>query len=83
MIEKYGKEQGYRLSLSAMAYAQTGSSWECRDCIILDHDEYFEKLRECGMTFEPDDYIAIPQHKLNPPETLFEEAKNRNKKWLL
>jgi len=83
MIEKYGREEGHRLSISAMAYDQSGSSRECRDCIVLDDDEYFDKLRECGNTFDPDDYIAIPQHELNPPETLFEEAKNRNKKWLL
>jgi hypothetical protein len=48
MIEKYGREEGDRLSFSAMAYGQIGSSWECRDCIILDHDGYFEKRRSVG-----------------------------------
>ena len=48
MIRKYGREEGSRLSFLAMAYGQIGSSWECRDCIILDNDGYFEKRREVG-----------------------------------
>jgi hypothetical protein len=47
MVKVYGKEKGEKLYWSAMAYAATGSSWECRDCAVLDEDEYFEKLKEC------------------------------------
>lgn len=45
MIEKYGDETGRHLYWADQAYSQTGSSWECRDCAVLDTDEYFEKIR--------------------------------------
>lgn len=45
MIDKFGKENGEKLHLIAECYACTGSSWECRDCICLDNDEYFEEMR--------------------------------------
>ena len=46
MIKKYGKEKGENFYWSCQAYCQTGSSWECRDCAVLDESEYFEKFRE-------------------------------------
>jgi len=44
-IEKYGQEKGKRLYYDGQLYGCIASSWECRDCIVLDLDEYFEKLR--------------------------------------
>jgi hypothetical protein len=46
LITKYGKERAEKISLLVEAWDQTGASWECRDCIILDDDEYFEKLNQ-------------------------------------
>ena len=46
LITKYGKERAEQISISVEAWAQTGASWECRDCFVLDHDEYFEKLNQ-------------------------------------
>ena len=46
MLKVYGKEKGEKLYWSGMASGQTCSSWECRDCAVLDEDEYFEKLNE-------------------------------------
>jgi hypothetical protein len=43
MKEKYGKEKGKNLYLSYMAYTQIISSWECKDCLGLGLDEYWEK----------------------------------------
>ena len=45
-IAKFGKDKGKELFLAGMAYGQVGSSWECRDCAVLDLDEYFEKLSQ-------------------------------------
>jgi hypothetical protein len=45
-IAKYGKEKGEELLMAVYAHGQMGQSWECRDCIVLDLDEYFEKLRK-------------------------------------
>ena len=44
MIEEYGEEETERIILLVHAAGCTGSSWECRDCIVLDVYEYFEKL---------------------------------------
>jgi hypothetical protein len=44
MINKYGKEKGESLYYTMMLWDQTGSSWECRDCSILDEDEFFIRL---------------------------------------
>lgn len=43
-INKFGEEKGKRLYLRGQANGCISASWECRDCIILDGDEYFEKL---------------------------------------
>ena len=46
MIDRYGTEKGKRLYYTDMAFHSVGKSWECRDCAILDHNEYHEKLRQ-------------------------------------
>jgi hypothetical protein len=44
--DKYGAEKGESLYWAAQAYDCIGASWECRDCIVLNHDEYFGKPRQ-------------------------------------
>lgn len=46
LIAKYGKEKGEMLSLAVEAYGCVGANWLCRDCIVLDEDDYFEKLNQ-------------------------------------
>jgi hypothetical protein len=43
LIQKHGAEEGERLSGIIESYSMYGSSWECRDCIVLGEDEWFEK----------------------------------------
>jgi rubredoxin len=45
-IAKFGEDKGEELYWAGLAYDQVGASWECRDCAVLDLDEYFEKLKE-------------------------------------
>lgn len=45
-ISNFGEEKGEALLLSLLAYRSTESSWECRRCIILHENEYFEKLAQ-------------------------------------
>jgi hypothetical protein len=40
---KHGPEKGTILSGRIECYSQIESSWECRDCAVLDEYEYFEK----------------------------------------
>jgi hypothetical protein len=42
----FGKEIGKRYYFLMLAYLQTRSSWEFRDCAILDEGEYFKKRQE-------------------------------------
>jgi hypothetical protein len=44
MIKIYGKERGKRYLFAVEAFSMVGSSWECRDCAILEGDEYFDQL---------------------------------------
>jgi hypothetical protein len=46
MIKIYGKEKGQQYLNAVYAYGCIGSSWECRECIVLDEDEYFEQFEE-------------------------------------
>jgi hypothetical protein len=46
MINKYGKEKAEAMYWALQAHGCVGSSWECRDCMVLDMDEYFEKLEQ-------------------------------------
>lgn len=45
-IANYGEDEMKRLDKIFEVFNQVGTSWECRDCIVLDDDEYFEKLRQ-------------------------------------
>ena len=45
-IANYGEEKGKRLYWAGQLHGSIGKSWECRDCALLDEDEYFEKLRQ-------------------------------------
>ncbi len=44
LIEKYGEEKGNDLNIMGYGSSTVSASWECRDCIVLDEKEYFEKL---------------------------------------
>ena|SRR5208337_4839460 len=44
-IERYGEEEGNELYNVAQDVDGSGS-WECRDCIVLEDEEYFEKKRQ-------------------------------------
>jgi len=46
MIDKFGKKKAEELCFTAEAYNCVGASWECRNCICLGTNEYFEKLHE-------------------------------------
>jgi hypothetical protein len=46
LINKYGETDGKNISLNAQLWDCVESSWECRDCIVLDTDEYFERYAE-------------------------------------
>ena len=43
---KYGGRKGKRLYDKGRSYRALSPSSECRDCIVLDEDEYFEKLEQ-------------------------------------
>ncbi len=43
MIDKYGGKKGEELSAADFYHHKVLSFWECRDCVVLDMDEYFEK----------------------------------------
>jgi hypothetical protein len=81
MISKYGKHRAKQFSFSVQLHTSEGKSWECRNCIILDEEEYFAKLRERGEMTDPEDFIAIPIDKLRPmeelPEFLSQSKKDR------
>ena len=46
MIHKYGKERGKDLFYTAEAHGATHASWECRDCAVLDVNEYLEDTKQ-------------------------------------
>jgi hypothetical protein len=43
MIGKHGKEKGEEFSFTAQLHDTSSKSWECRECIILNDEEYFAK----------------------------------------
>jgi hypothetical protein len=50
-IANYSEDERKRLheileEWREMGCDQVGKSWECRDCFVLDDDEYFEKLEQ-------------------------------------
>jgi len=46
MIDKFGKKKAEGFCFTSEAYHCVGPSWECRDCMCLGDNEYFEKLDE-------------------------------------
>jgi hypothetical protein len=46
LIDVYGEEKGKSLMYSAEAFGTSCADWLCRDCIALDQDEYFDRLRQ-------------------------------------
>jgi len=44
LISKYGEKKAFDIYFSCQAYGMIGPSWECRDCIVLRDDEYFEAI---------------------------------------
>ena len=49
-IANYGEDERKRLNEIFETWEETGlnqvgKSWECRDCIVLDDDEYFQKSK--------------------------------------
>jgi hypothetical protein len=46
LIDVYGEDKGKSLMYSAEAFATSCADWLCKECIALDQDEYFEKLRQ-------------------------------------
>jgi len=42
-IGKYGRAKGLKFYYWREFWVSSGSSWECRDCIVLDQNEYFAK----------------------------------------
>lgn len=45
MDQKYGTGRG--LFLANQAWRTVSSSRECRDCILLDITEYYDRIHEC------------------------------------
>ena len=45
-IKKFGKEKGESLYVRGMMLDSSRPSWECRDCVVLNDDEYFEKRHQ-------------------------------------
>ena len=45
-IANYGEEKGKSLYEYGVVGQTISASWECRDCIALDEDEYFEKINQ-------------------------------------
>ena len=43
LTDKYGFEKGKELFAKVLAFSTVGSSRECRDCAVLDVNEYYEK----------------------------------------
>jgi len=46
LIQTYGEEEAERMQLRVSASNQIGSFWLCRDCIILEDDEFYGTLFE-------------------------------------
>lgn len=44
LVHEYGENDAKIIELRVQEHGSVGKSWECRDCIILDQFEYFEKL---------------------------------------
>lgn len=47
VVDKYGEKKGSEIWISSQLYYCAGDSNECRDCAILDNDDYLEKKERC------------------------------------
>ena len=45
MVDKYG-EEGDRIYCQAILQGTVSKSWECRDCAVLDDNEYWQVIME-------------------------------------
>jgi hypothetical protein len=61
LIDKYGEDKGKRFYYIEMAHACIMASWECRDCIGLGTNEYWQKRYEGRLQKTTDS-----PHKLEP-----------------
>ena len=43
---RYGEEEGKNMALELQAWTTEGYVWHCRDCALLDEDQYFVKRDE-------------------------------------
>jgi hypothetical protein len=68
MVNEYGKDKGEQFFFAVELHHDLRKSWECRDCIVLDEEEYFEKLLEHGGR----SFYAIPISELPSKEELEE-----------
>jgi hypothetical protein len=41
---KYGKKRGQEMCFNVQLHGSIRKSWECRECAVLNEEEYFEKL---------------------------------------
>ena len=70
LIEKYSHEKAEDIETKHLMSITLANYWECRDCIVLDDDEYFavrngqsieelknrdKRKRKCGSPIEPVD----------------------------
>ena len=46
LIEKYGEKEAMELDMYDQAISTVSASWECRDCFILDGEEFYNKRDE-------------------------------------
>jgi hypothetical protein len=51
MMHKYGNLEGKRLYWAPVLHGYVSKSWECRDCVVLDTNEYIEKLKQMRKSF--------------------------------
>jgi hypothetical protein len=76
LTAKYGEEKGLLFYCRSQLPYSVFSSWECRDCFVLDEREYFEKL---GQRYqEEDEAVKQLESEQMPNET----AKEKEIHWL-
>ena len=46
MVDKYGEKKADELDAADWYHCSVLSHWECRDCVVMDMDKYFEKLEQ-------------------------------------
>jgi hypothetical protein len=73
-VERYGEEEGRKLFDLGQDIRGEGS-WECRDCIVMDDEEYWIKERQIGEKFLVRDYIG-GEHIIKDPGSLYVTLQN-------